>query len=189
MAAGAAGAPPSHRDPRIMIAAIIRTSTFVKLALLGFVIGLGFIGYGQLGAPVAQDRLQSLEASVASASRVSRTSRRSGSSSAHYTMMLRPGPAGAAEFEISIPAIEAAESQIRGAVGQRVRIDYAAADDVYGLAVAGKPVITYANTAERRRLGLRQHQVDGVAILGGSLVVLLVSGGLAWRRLHRQAAA
>ncbi|CAH0287184.1 hypothetical protein [Roseomonas sp. CECT 9278] len=171
-----------------MIIAIIRASLIVKLALVGLAVGAGFVGYAAISAPPQRAALQTLEATLATAARETRTSRRSGSSTSQYRLTLRPGPAGQAEIVLTIPALEAAESEIRGAVGKTVRAEFAGADDVYVLAVGGREIVRYDSTAERRRLAYRQYEVDGVAILGGSLVALLVGGVLGWRRLRRSGA-
>jgi hypothetical protein len=181
--------PTSQRDIGIVIIAIIRASLMVKLALAGLLIGSGFVGSAAISAPPARASLQTLEATAVSAARETRTSRRSGSSTSQYRLTLRPGPAGQEEIRLAVPALEAAESDIRAAVGKRVRVEFAGDDDVYALAVGGREIVRYDSTAERRRLGYRQYQVDGIAILGGSLVLLLVGGALTWRRLSRAAAA
>lgn len=193
-----AGAPASPRpagrrgiegEAPVVIIAIIRASLIVKLALVGLATGAGFVGYAAFSAPPQRAALKTLESTVTAAARETRTSRRSGSSTSQYRLTLRPGPGGQEEIILTIPALEAAESEIRGAVGKRVRVEFAGADEVYVLAAGGREIVRYDSTAERRRLGYRQYQVDGIAILGGSLVALLLGAGLTWRRLRRTAAA
>jgi hypothetical protein len=171
-----------------VIIAIFRASLLVKLALAGLLTGIGFVSYAAVSTPPARAGLQGLEATVVSAARETRTSRRTGTSTSRYRLTLRPGPAGRDEVALTIPAIVVADSDIRGAIGKRVRAEYADTDDVYVLAIGGREILRYESSAERRRLGYEQYRVDGIAILGGSLALLLAGGGLTWRRLRRTAA-
>ncbi len=161
-----------------MIAAIVRASLFVKLALAGLLLGIGFVGYSAVSAPAERASLQRLESTLASATRVTRTSRRSGSTTSYYQLTLRPGPAGAEEIRLTVPVAEASESDIRTVMGKRVRAS-----------AGGMQIVRFEQVVERRRSGYRQYKVDGVAIILGSALVLLVAGGLTWRRLGRQAVA
>jgi hypothetical protein len=172
-----------------MIAAIVRASLFVKLALAGLLLGIGFVGYSAVSAPAERASLQRLESTLASATRVTRTSRRSGSTTSYFQLTLRPGPAGAEEIRLTVPVAEASESDIRAVMGKRVRAEYRSADDVYALSAGGMQIVRFEQVVERRRSGYRQYKVDGVAIILGSALVLLVAGGLTWRRLGRQAVA
>lgn len=168
-----------------MILAILRVSHLAKLALAGVAVGGGFLAYAAVAVPPARDALAVTEGKLVSAGVVTRTSQRSRTTTRHFELMVQP-IGGGAEARFRIPERAASAHDIRAAIGQRVRAEHAATDDVFVLAAGGREIVGYAASRDRRASEIRQYEVDGVAILGGSLVVLLVAGGFAWRRLRRQ---
>lgn len=170
------------------IIAIARKSLLVWLALLGLAVGTGMIGYAALSTIPARASLQTAEGVVSDASRVTRTSRRTRSTSVHYDITLRLS-AGGAELKLRVPGNEIGETDVRSLIGRTVRAEFDSAQDVYVLRSGNREVLTYQNTVERRQLALRQYHVDGIALLLGSSLVMLLGFGLGYRKLRRQAAA
>ena len=144
------------------------------------------------GRPPSRASLHRLEGTLAEASRVTTTRRRTGTTTVNFQLTLQPAGAaagtGAEPVKLTIPAIEMAESDLRGMLGKTVLAEYDGERDVYALSVGGQEVLRYDQTLERRHLGFRQYHVDGIAILGASAVVLLLAGGWTAIRLRRDAA-
>jgi len=170
------------------IIAIGQKSLLVWLAGLGLGIGAGMMGYAALSKLPARDSLQTSEGVVSDASRVSRASRRTGATSVHYDITLRLSADGA-EVKLSVPGNEIGETDVRSLIGRTVRAEFESEQDVYVLRSGNREVLTYRNTVERRKLALRQYHVDGIALLLGSSLVMLLGFLLGYRKLRRQVAA
>ncbi len=170
------------------IIAIARKSFLVMISIIGLAVGLGMVGYAAWSAPHARASLQTAEGVVSDAARVSRTSRRTRSTSVHYNITLRPKDGGA-ELALQVPGNEIGETDVRSLIGRMVRAEFDSERDVYVLRSGNRDVLTYENTVERRNLALLQYHVDGIALLIGSSLVMLLGFLLGYRRLRREAAA
>ncbi len=99
-------------------------------------------------------------------------------------MTLKPAN-GAAEFKLRIPSIEIAESDVRSLISRPVKAEFDSEQDVFVLASGGREVLTFSNSLERRNLNFRQYYVDGIAVIIGSAVALVIGLFLALRN-HRR---
>lgn len=167
---------------------IIRLSNLVKLAGLGLAVGIGMLVYSVMSGPPSRASLQSVEGSVSEASRVTRTSRRTRSTESYFEMTLKP-TGGAADLKLRIPSIEIAEPEVRSLIGRPIRAEFDSEKDVYVLSAAGREVLTYTNSLERRKLSFRQYYVDGIALTIFSALLGLIGLFLGHRKLKKQAAA
>lgn len=157
------------------------------LAAAGLLIGAGMIGYSMMSGPPARASLQSVEGVVTEASRTTRKSRRTGSTTSYYELTLKPVN-GSAELKLRIPSIEMAESDVRSLITRPVKAEFDSEQDVFVLASGGREVLTFSNSVERRNLNFRQYYVDGIAVMIGSGVALVIGFFLALRN-HRRALA
>lgn len=180
--------PPLRRggqDDMGNIIQIARGSLLVMAAALGVLVGGGMLGYSVFTGPPARASLQKVEGTISEASRVTRTSRRTRTTSAYYELTLRPA-AGTAELKLRIPNNEIAEADVRSLIGRFVQAELDSEQDVYVLRSGNRDFLTYAATVERRRLSFRQYYVDGIAILIGSGLVMVLGFVLGYRKLRRQ---
>lgn len=169
------------------IIAIARSSWLVMLAAAGIAIGAGMLGYSILSGPPSRESLQTVEGTITEASRVTRKSRRTGSITAYYEMTLKPA-GNAAELKLRVPTIEMAESDVRSLITRPVKAEFDSEQDVYVLSSGNREVLTYRNSLERRNLNFRQYYVDGIAIMIGSAVALMIGFFMGFRKLRQQAA-
>lgn len=167
---------------------IASNSIIVWLAALGLAVGIGMVGYSVISAPPARDALQTVEGTISGASRVTRTSKRTRTTTSYYEMTLKPA-AGAAEFKLRVPTIEMAESDVRALIGRPVKAEFDSEQDVYVLSHAGREVLTYANSLERRNLNFRQYYVDGIALMIAGAVLAVIGFFFGFRKLRKEAAA
>jgi hypothetical protein len=168
--------------------AIWNESSVVKWMALVFVVGLGFIGYGQLSGLPSRTSLTSVEGTVTGASKVTKKRRRTGSMTVTFELALRPSKAGEAEMKLVIPANEIGETDVRSVIGKVVRAEFDSESDVYVLMSAGRELLKYESAIESRKLGLRQYHVDGIAMLLGSSAVGGIMALITFFRLRRRAA-
>lgn len=166
---------------------IARNSLIVTLSALGILAGIGMLGYSVLSGPPSRASLQTAEGTISEASRVTRKNRRSGATSAHFEMTLKPA-GGAADLKLRVPAIEMAESDVRLLIGRPVRAEFDSEQDVYVLRTGNREVLTFENTLERRKLSFRQYYVDGIAAIVAGSVFLMIGLLLGYRKLRREAA-
>jgi hypothetical protein len=171
-----------------MLVQIWKESSLVKLMVLAFILGLGFIAYGQFSGLPSRANLQKIDGVVSEASKVTKKRRRSGTTTVTYELTVRPDKAGMADLKLTIPAVETSETDIRSIISRPIQAEYDSESDVYVLTSGGKQLLTYDATIERRKLGLRQYHVDGIAILTGSSVLLLVAAGWTFFKLRRRGA-
>lgn len=169
-----------------MLIAIFRNSIIAKLGLLGLAAGIGFLGYSQLAKVPERSELQIAEARVESAVRVTKKNRRTGTTSVHYELNMKPLQGEA--FKLSVPSHQVGDWAVRAMIGRTVKAEYDGDGEVMHLAQGGADVVRYDSAAERRRLGLHQFWIDGLAILAASAVALLIGAGLALRRMRRETA-
>ena len=166
---------------------IARNSFIVMIAALGLAVGVGMLGYSVLSGPPARASLQTAEGTISEASRVSRTNRRTRTTSVYFELTLRPTN-GAAEMKLRIPSLEIGETEVRSLIGRPVRAEFDSEQDVYVLRSGNRDVMTYENTLERRQMSFRQYYVDGIALVIGSSLLLLLGFFLGYRKLRKQAA-
>lgn len=169
-----------------MLAQIWKDSTLVKLATLGLLIGLGFIGYGHLSGLPDRAALQVVDGTVTGASKITKKRRKTGTTSIHYELAVKPQKPGEPELKLTIPEAEISEMSVRSVITRPVHIEFDSEKDVYVLTSGTRELLTYASTLERRKLGLRQYQVDGIAILAASSTVMMVMGGYTAFRIRRR---
>lgn len=170
-----------------MLIAIIRNSIIAKLGLVGLVVGIGFLGYSQIAKTPERADLQITEGRIESASRVTRKSRRTGTTSVHYELSMKPLQGEA--FKLTVPSHQVGDMTVRAIIGKTVRAEYDGDNEVMHLAQGGTDIVRFTSSAERRRLGIAQYWVDGLAILAASIVALLIGAGLALRRMRKEATA
>lgn len=171
-----------------MLLQIWKESTLVKLMALAFLVGLGFIAYGQFSGLPSRANLQKVEGVVSEASKVTKKRRRSGTTTVTYELTVKPDKPGFADLKLTIPAVETSETDIRSIISRQIQAEYDSESDVYVLTSGGRQILTYEATIERRKLGLRQYHVDGIAILIGSSVLLLIGAGWTFFKLRRRSA-
>ncbi|MCZ8258817.1 MAG: hypothetical protein O9333_01640 [Beijerinckiaceae bacterium] len=169
-----------------MLAQIWKDSTLVKLAMLGLLVGLGFIGYGHLSGLPDRAELQVVDGTVTGASKVTKKRRKTGTTSIHYELTVKPQKAGEPELKLTIPEAEITEMSVRSIITRPVHAEFDSEKDVYVLSSGSRELLSYASTLERRKLGLRQYQVDGVAILAASSAVMMIMGGYTAFRIRRR---
>lgn len=179
------GAKGYHMDNLIKIAS---NSLIVWLGALGLVVGFGMFGYSVITGPPTRASLQTVEGTISEASRVTRRSRRTGSTNSYFEMTLKP-VAGAADLKLRVPTIEMAEPDVRSLIGRPVRAEFDSEQDVYVLRSGNREVLTFENTMERRKLSFRQYYVDGIALVIGGSVLLVIGFLLGLRKLRKQASA
>jgi hypothetical protein len=167
---------------------IARNSYLVMFSALGILIGAGMLVYSAVSAPPTRDSLQTVEGTITEASRVTRKKRRSGSTTSYYEMTLKP-KAGSADLKLRVPTIEMAETDVRSLLGRPVKAEFDSEQDVYVLSSGTREVLTYQNSLERRNLNFRQYHVDGIALMTGSGVILMIGFLLGYRKLRKEAAA
>ncbi len=92
-------------------------------------------------------------------------------------------------LKLRVPSIEIAESDVRSLITRVVKAEFDTEQDVYVLSSANREVLTYKNSLERRNLNFRQYYVDGIAIMIGSAVMLLVGFVMGYRKHRRMALA
>jgi len=180
---------PSKGNERSMqtLIAVIRSSWIVMLAAAGLVVGAGMVGYSMISGPPSRASLQAVEGVVTEASRTTRKSRRTGTTTSYYELTLKPTN-GAAELKLRIPSIEIAESDVRSLITRPIKAEFDSEQDVFVLASGGREVLTFSNSLERRNLNLRQYYVDGIAVMIGSAVALVIGFFLAFRKYRRASA-
>lgn len=167
---------------------IVRESSIVKWMALVFVVGLGFIAYGQFSGLPARSSLTSVEGVVTGATKVTKTRRRTGTMTVTYELALKPGKAGEPDLKLVIPANEIAESDIRSIITRPVKAEFDSESDVYVLSSGGRELLKYEAAIASRKLGLRQYHVDGIAMLIGSSVLAVLGALWTLFRLRRRAA-
>lgn len=170
-----------------MLIAIIRNSIIAKLGLVGLVVGIGFVGYSQIAKVPERAELQVTEGRIESAARVTKKSRRTGTTSVHYELNMKPLQGEA--FKLTVPSQQVGDNMVRAIIGRTVRAEYDGDNEVMHLAHGGTDVVKFDSSAERRRLGIAQYWIDGLAILAAGVVALLLGAGLALRRMRKEAAA
>ncbi len=170
------------------IIGIARNSLIVLIAAGAIVIGAGMLGYSVLTGPPSRSSLQTVEGTITEASRVTRTSRRSGSTNAYYEMTLKR-TGGASDMKLRVPSIEMAEPDVRALIGRPVRAELDSESDVYVLRTGDREVLTFENSMERRKLNFRQYYVDGIALLTGGSVLLVIGFALGFWKRRKSAAA
>jgi hypothetical protein len=170
------------------IITIARNSWLVMLAAAGLAVGAAMLIYSLISGPPTRDSLQKVEGQITEASRTTRKSRRTGSITAYYEMTLKPADGGP-NLKLRVPSIEIAESDVRSLITRVVKAEFDTEQDVYVLSSANREVLTYKNSLERRNLNFRQYYVDGIAIMIGSAVMLLVGFVMGYRKHRRMALA